>query len=1011
MAKVLEGLIARGRRVHHAREQRDVAFGLADLSTHGELHDRIVTKGGIKTLVHLLTTSQDVEAQRFSALAIANTSCAEEHRVQVANLDNSLMHMTNYINSEEFDLMTRQYCAMALGNLAADPENHENIVKLGGVVALILLLRYGANEQDFDSARYASFALANLAANSHYRKIIVDEGAIEPLILISCFDDLNVQRHAMSVLRGLCITYEYRSLVVEKGILDPLVLMARTDNIEILREVVAGLNCLSSVPENKKEVTNRAISTIIALLISGDPEVERHSCCTLANLVEVTELHHRILEENGVPPLVSIFSSDDLNCKGEGARAIANLSSNKNTQKTLLEPKMGVLDAVVSSLEEAEVNCQRFSALCLANLSTSVSSQIQVVQAGAIRPLINLVQQEETQLEARRYSALALANLSATSTNHAILLEEGCLSALFSLCNSPDVMSQFYVGRALSNLSSNVSNHNFIVEEGGVQSLVTLAYSQDSDVHQQAAAALRGLSASGDIKMKIVQEGGLEPLGRLLLSREIELLREVTACFCNLSLSDENKNEVARCGVIPALITRMQTEDMEISSFCCACLANLAEISENQELIVMEGAIKPCLKVMRSRHVEVQREGGRLLANICACDLSEAADIVIENDGHHLLISFLLAHDPASQRVGAFGIGNLCTQQRHRITLRKASVLEPLSSLARSNDVNIEVQKFAMLALVNLADEIENHPFFIDERILQSLISLSNSQDRDIRQYAAVAVVKIAKNMDVREKVTNEGGLEPVLYLARTENKDVRRETLPAITTLSFVEKNKVDICQNGGLFPMMQEIWTDEKNNLNSKLACSAIANLLECTSNMPLIVDNGFIPLLVKALQEGDVKVQSEASRALGTLSANLDYGKMILKHTVLPQLMSLLRNDSYHIGQRMAAMALSNLASNTSMHIRIMASDIFSPLVAEFQASLDPKCVSDHETTRFCLVLVANLATTKDNQEVIINRIIGTFVIVLFSKMFLKDDNSSQYLSVRPRYDHSIHKTSRH
>lgn len=36
MAKVLESLIAKGRRARRPREQKEVAFGLADLSTHGK---------------------------------------------------------------------------------------------------------------------------------------------------------------------------------------------------------------------------------------------------------------------------------------------------------------------------------------------------------------------------------------------------------------------------------------------------------------------------------------------------------------------------------------------------------------------------------------------------------------------------------------------------------------------------------------------------------------------------------------------------------------------------------------------------------------------------------------------------------------------------------------------------------------------------------------------------------------------------------------------------------------
>ena len=82
-------------------------------------------------------------------------------------------------------------------------------------------------------------------------------------------------------------------------------LMARTDEIEVLREVSAALNCLSSVEENKMEICDRSISTIIAMLLSGDVETERHACCSVANLVELAELHGRLLEERGLAPLVA----------------------------------------------------------------------------------------------------------------------------------------------------------------------------------------------------------------------------------------------------------------------------------------------------------------------------------------------------------------------------------------------------------------------------------------------------------------------------------------------------------------------------------------------------------------------------------------------------------------------------------------------------------------------------------------------------------------------------------
>ena len=98
----------------------------------------------------------------------------------------------------------------------------------------------------------------------------------------------------------------------------------------------------------------------------------------MANLVELAELHGRLLEERGLAPLVALALSEDTNTKGEASRAIANLAANADVQQTLL--KEGVLLPMVKALEIDDINCQRFSALCLANLATTIASQIKVVQ-------------------------------------------------------------------------------------------------------------------------------------------------------------------------------------------------------------------------------------------------------------------------------------------------------------------------------------------------------------------------------------------------------------------------------------------------------------------------------------------------------------------------------------------------------------------------------------------------------------------------------------------------------
>lgn len=52
-------------------------------------------------------------------------------------------------NEQDVDLICRQYCALCLGNLACDPDNHAGIVAAGAVAACMDLMR----TEDVESGR------------------------------------------------------------------------------------------------------------------------------------------------------------------------------------------------------------------------------------------------------------------------------------------------------------------------------------------------------------------------------------------------------------------------------------------------------------------------------------------------------------------------------------------------------------------------------------------------------------------------------------------------------------------------------------------------------------------------------------------------------------------------------------------------------------------------------------------------------------------------------------------
>jgi len=52
------------------------------------------------------------------------------------------------------------------------------------------------------------------------------------------------------------------------------------------------------------------------------------------------------------------------------------------------------------------------------------------------------------------------------------------------------------------------------------------------------------------------------------------------------------------------------------------------------------------------------------------------------------------------------------------------------------------------------------------------------------------------------------------------------------------------------------------------------------------------------------------------------------------------------------------LSNLSSNLNSHSELLKYDILDHVKSECLVSLDPKSFSDHETERFCILIIANI-----------------------------------------------------
>ena len=956
----IESLVSKGRRVRLPREQREVAFGLADLSTNASMHEKLFKTGGVKTLVGLLRGSVDEEAQRFAALALANVSTSNVHRVEIAREACALHHIISCLKNEGFDGIARNYCAMAVGNLASEPENHDAIAHFGGIQALSALVKDRvAKEGDQEVSLYALFALSNLAASSNHREEIVKSGVMESAIQLAYSEDVGVQCQALAVLRGLLISSKYRPYALKQGILDPLVLLAQTEKeagVGRCREVSMILNCLSVIEENRREIADRTLSTIVALLVSGHFMIERNACTVIANVLEMIEFHPPFFEERGMSPLSALLLSSDVYCVGVACRSLSNLASNTDVHEHLR--KEGVLKSLVGAISKSDADCQRYAALCIANMTTNSDFQEQILETDVISHLVNLLGRKAVDEDACKYASLALANMSATSAYHLNFTRSGALETLlFIVANESEKLTRYYVAHTFANLCGNESNHYMFVNTG-VQPVVKLACSTDNEIHFQAVSAMRALSVTGDIKSKLVGEGCLEPIIRLLFSSQVKILREASACLWNLSLDDINKYKIAQCGAIPPLIKKIQSQDLQVACQSIACLTNLAEWAENRDTIVNEGVIVPCLALMKSLHVEVQRESGLLISNLCASAKSIGA--IMKGGGHDALISFIISDDVSCQRVGAFGLGTICGHDEHRVAMMAAGSYEPLSSMANNREVELEIRRCALFAIVNLASSSQNHLNLIAEGALPMLLSLFSSDDSSMRSLSALVISRIAVNPEYRQTVSTEGGLEPVLYLSRTEDTEMQRMLLPAIASLSFVQSNQSNICKKGGLANLVAHIGKYDRDPESSRLACCAVANLSEMESNLPFLADSNAISLLVSALAANRPQIQRESARSLGNISVFAKYGKIVLNGGGFSRLLNCFCATRDMECRRLTAMAIVNLTS-TSIVCDLFTGDyriLLETLLNVVKSASDYKRQSAVDTIRFVLLVIANV-----------------------------------------------------
>lgn len=145
------------------------------------------------------------------------------------------------------------------------------------------------------------------------------------------------------------------------------------------------------------------------------------------------------------------------------------------------------------------------------------------------------------------------------------------------------------------------------------------------------------------------------------------------------------------------------------------------------------------------------------------------------------------------------GVGNLATNLGNQEKILNEGALQPLLSLARRDNGDLESQRYAVFALTNIAATSSNHARLFSAGVCEIAAALLEADDVEIRNSAAFCVGNFASSPDNHATLLDEGVLGPLINLVASSDPQVFQSTVfldvPHGEYLVSTRDGKVRVC------------------------------------------------------------------------------------------------------------------------------------------------------------------------------------------------------------------------
>ncbi|GAA5993446.1 hypothetical protein JCM5350_000096 [Sporobolomyces pararoseus] len=271
---------------------------LSNIAVDGNNRKKLQTSEP-KLVVNLigLMDSPSLKVQCQAALALRNLASDEKYQLEIVK-NGGLPALLRLLRSSFLPLVLS--AAACVRNVSIHPLNESPIIESGFLGPLIDLLAYDENEE---IQCHAISTLRNLAASSEGNKrAIVDAGAAERIRDLVLGVPVSVQSEMTACAAVLGLSEDIKTELLDMGICDVLIPLTNSPSVEVQGNSAAAIGNLSSKTDDYTAFSNVwsepegglhgylvrflestdttfqhiAIWTMVQLLESGDPTLEKH---------------------------------------------------------------------------------------------------------------------------------------------------------------------------------------------------------------------------------------------------------------------------------------------------------------------------------------------------------------------------------------------------------------------------------------------------------------------------------------------------------------------------------------------------------------------------------------------------------------------------------------------------------------------------------------------------------------------------------------------------------------